>query len=38
MDHPLIKRPVLDEIGVVSNQQLDSVGEKHLPAWLQSHQ
>jgi hypothetical protein len=28
MDHPLIGRPVLDEIGFVASQHLDSVRDK----------
>jgi hypothetical protein len=28
MDHPLIGRPVLDEIGFVASQHLDTVWEK----------
>jgi hypothetical protein len=28
MDHPLIGRPVVDEIGFVASQHLDSVGDK----------
>jgi hypothetical protein len=28
MDHPLIERPVLDEMGFVANQHLDSVRDK----------
>jgi hypothetical protein len=28
MDHPLIGRPVLDEMGVVASQHLDSVRDK----------
>jgi hypothetical protein len=31
MDHPLIRRPVLDEMGFVASQHLDSVrGKLHL--------
>jgi hypothetical protein len=29
MDHPLIKRPVLDEMGLVASQHLDSVRDKY---------
>jgi hypothetical protein len=28
MDHPLIERPVLDEMGFVASQHLDSVRDK----------
>jgi hypothetical protein len=28
MDHPLIRRPLLDEMGFVASQHLDSVGDK----------
>jgi hypothetical protein len=29
MDHPLIGRPVLDELGFVASQHLDSVRDKY---------
>jgi hypothetical protein len=36
MDHPLIGRPVLDEMGIVASQHLDSVRDKfHLQDFCQ---